>query len=119
MVDPKSNNETRVFINKHQVTPNETLNDIANQVESIESKRLGFVAVSRENITIDGLSAIKITHKDSINERTNKIESQRTEFAVVFMKGGTWYEIQYTAPPGELNKNIANFNMILDSFKVK
>lgn len=82
-------------------------------ITSFQSQDPNFQKISQKTITFNGATAYEIVYKMGANG------VQKQEKAVIFEKNGYLYAITGSSLPNDFNNQQANFDMVINSFKVQ
>lgn len=113
VADPQ-NKQTLVVIQKTALPSGQTLKETFDATYSqYEAQIPNYQKISDGTLTVDGVTAYERIHKVNVDS------TQKQERAVWLEKNGTIYVILCGALPEDFDKEKANFDIIINSFKVQ
>jgi hypothetical protein len=113
-VNSSTNNvNTLVIIQKVAMPQGTTLKQTYDDIYAQYAKDSSYRAISEKTVTVNGLTAYENIH------RINVSGVQKEEKAVWFGKNGNIYVILCGALPSDFDSQRANFDMVINSFKIQ
>jgi hypothetical protein len=105
---------TVVIVQKVAMPSGYTLKQVVDATfAQIAAKDSSFQKISEKAITYNGAEAYELVYKMNVDG------VQKQEKAVIFEKNGSLYGITGSSLPADFNSEQANFDMVINSFKVQ
>jgi len=105
---------TVVVIQKIEMPSGYTLNQVVDTIiTQFASQDPNFQKISENTITVNGATAYEVVYKMGSNG------VQKQEKAVFLEQNGNLYDISCSALPNDFDSQQANFDMVINSFKVQ
>jgi hypothetical protein len=114
-IDKSTNmTNTLVVVQKVAMPSGYTLKQVTDAtITQFEAKDSSFQKISEKTITLNGATAYEIVYKINVNG------VQKQEKAVLLEQNGYLYAITGSSLPSDFESQQANFDMVINSFKVQ